>query len=285
MAGGVDPLIRVTVGRAGGDEFDALSRHEGGTIQLLPIAGELPAVDPGEQLALRRPVLNDATYEEPVVVLGRGSGGSVLVRLAGHRRRHQQRDHVRVDTSLQMMELEEVVDEIDDRGRIARQTWSDEDTGGRVEARRLSARVLDLSAGGARIEHPGDPLGVGTLWHVRTILSFDDGSELELTQVAEIRWALDPNRPRPATGEPRVAGDGSADTDPTPRPGPTTAATDAPATHTTDGGEDETIDPEPAVAGLRFLGVRPGLEESVTRWVFQQQAKELRIRRSGRSRP
>lgn len=270
MAGGVDPLIRVTVARVDGHEFDALSRHNGGTIQLLPVAGELPGVDPGEHLALRRPVANDATYEEPVVVLGRTADGSVVVKLAGHRRRHQQRDHVRVDTSLQMMELEEVVDEIDHRGRIVRQTVPGEESG--VEARRLTARVLDLSAGGARIEHPGDPLGVGTLWHVRTQLSFDDGRELEVTQVAEVRWALDPNRSQ-------LADRGTASANGDAPDGDRSGATDR-----TGDGDDTDIEEEaePTVAGLRFLGVRPGLEESITRWVFQQQAKELRIRRSGR---
>ena len=248
MTGGVDPLVRVTVARGDGDEFPALTRRSGSRIELLPDDRDLPRLDVGEELGLKRPVAHDAMYEEPVVVIGRqGTGGAVLLEPAGERRRHQQREYVRTSAFDLRMGLQEVVTDVDDAN-------ADESAGPRA----LDATVVDISAGGARIEHQGEPLPGGTLWQVTTELDFEDGSRLPVDVVAEVRWAYDPD----------AAASAFAD--------------EAPAPDATDDDEDATEDPGRAVAGLRFVATPPGMESSITRWVFQQQAKWLRVRREGR---
>lgn len=234
MSGGVDPLIRVTVARADGRQFAAYTRARGRQLEVLPVEGALPSFAEREELRLMRPVAGDAMYEEPVTVVGPsgGGGGAVIVELAGDRRRHQQRDHVRVATT---------------RLTIAIEGPADAD-----EPRRVTARVLDLSAGGARVEHDGEPLGVGSRWRVTAELEYDDGRALPLEQDAEVRWEV---VPEPADDE----------RDDEERPAEDAVDDDA----------------DPVRAGLRFLAVRPATEESLTRWVFQQQARWLRVRRQG----
>lgn len=238
MSDGVEPLIRVTVARSEGGELEVFSRRHGQRIELLPIAGRLPRYEAGERLSLRRPVAGDATYAEPVVV-SRADADSALVTLAGERRRHQQREHVRVDTPQLTMRLIETPDD-------------DAEDGDDSDPRELDARVLDLSAGGARVEHVGPPLQRRSLWTAQATLTYEDGRELGLDQVVEVRWSVAPD----GTGEDADESDSSEDD------------------------QDEAVHGR-ALAGLRFTSMRPVLEESVTRWVFQQQARMLRVRRQG----
>lgn len=245
MSQGADPLIRVTVARADGDELEVFTRRQGQRIELLPITGRLPAYEVGERLSLRRPVADDAMYAEPVVVT-RAHADSVAVELAGERRRHQQRAHVRVDTPQLRMVLSEVVDEGED------------------DPREMEVRVLDLSAGGARVEHEMPPMSRRSSWRARTSVTYDDGRELELDQVVEVRWTLAPDDwAGDAPDEPDDDGsDESGDTD---------------------GSDDDrrgAVEGR-ALAGVQFADMQPALEESVTRWVFQQQARMLRVRRQG----
>lgn len=231
MTRDVDNRVRVSVVRASGQSFDVLARRAGGRFELLPMEDDagLPRLVIGEEVSLHGAARDGSIVEQPASVVDSRSHLAVVTP-SGQRRRHQ-RSHARASVGDVEMQLDEFVDAVsfDDDSQVQEQP-----------ARELVARVLDISAGGARIEHDGPPLTVGSLWHVATELAFDDGETITIEQVAEVRWALD------ADGHGHGPGPGSAS-----------------------GDDDATGQDGRGVAGLRFLGIRPGLEEAVERWVAQ----------------
>lgn len=225
--GGADPPVRVAVSQpATGREFPALVRRRRDHHELLPVdGGALPELLPGEWLVLRRPVADDALYEQPVLITAAPPAtATVVVAADGEPQRRQQRDHVRVPVS----RLDMALDPLDPPDVPA-------------DPAAVSARLVDLSAGGARVAHPGPALPAGSLWRARTVLDGPDGTPVPLDQSAEVRWSA-------------AGGDDDAD------------------------GHDD------AVTGLRFLGVSARDERGVTRWVFREQSKWLRVRREQRQR-
>lgn len=175
---GVDPLVRMRVVRhRTGSTFEAGTRRGDRRLQLVPLLGrDLPPLVVGEELDLRRTVPGDATYEQPVVVVAAGVERATL-EAVGQRRRVQQRAHVRTRARGARAVLQPLAAA---EGGPAK--GQDDATCAEHEA-----RVLDVSAGGMRLAHPGGACPPGSRWRAHAALPSTGGRPgLDLDLVVQV---------------------------------------------------------------------------------------------------